>query len=54
MYILWNIENEKKYYKHQTEQITKTKRKKSILCDFTIQIDRKMKSFKPDIVVNDY
>ena len=39
-----------KCYKHQPEQITEA----TILCDFVIQTDRKMKSNRQDIVIEDY
>ena len=39
----------KKWYKHQSKPITEA----TILCDFAIQIDRKIKN-RPNTVVKDY
>ena len=42
-----------KWYKHQTEAITKAK-DSTILCDFALKVDRKIKSNRRKIVVKDY
>ena len=42
-----------KWYKYQKEPITEAK-KTTILWDFSLQTDRKLKSNRPDRVINDY
>ena len=52
MQIQWNTEIWKKY-KNQTKPITEAK-EAIILRDFTIQTDRKIRSYWPDIVIKDF
>ena len=47
-----NPRSEKHYY-HQPEPITEAK-EATILWDFAIQTDRKIKNNRPDIIVKDY
>ena len=47
------ISKPKNWHKHQPELITEPKTP-TILWDFTIQTNRKIKSNRPDIVVKDY